>query len=134
MTSAVSVFSTRLFTTLTAVVLLAHLVVLHTPVLNTHPIEPSYAFTTRTIEPDLSRLAAPQRSAATKSHSKSVPSVPANTDPPKLTQTPDVNVNADQPAASEALTRSSRSEPVTVQDEPAAQTDQLEILSISETI
>ncbi len=129
MTSAVSVFSPRLFTTLTAVVLLAHLAVLRTPVLNTHPVEPSYAFTTRTIEPDLSRLAAPQRSAAPKPpRSKSVPSVPANTDSPKLTQTPDdvnINIKADQPAGSEALTRSGRSEPATVQDDPAAQTDQL---------
>ena len=130
MTSAGSVFSPRLFTTLTAVVLLAHLAVLRTPVPTVHQIGPSYVFTTRSIEPDLSRLAGPQRAAVTKPpRSKSMPSVPANTDSPKLTQTPDdnvnVNVNADQPAGNEALTRSSRSEPATVQDEPAAQTDQL---------
>lgn len=126
MTIAGSVFSPRLFTTLTAVVLLAHLAVLHTPVPTVHPIGPSYAFTTRSIESDLGRLAEPQRAAVTKPpRSKSVPSVPAKTDSPKFTQAPDVNVNADQPAGIEALTRSSRSEPATVQDEPAAETDQL---------
>ncbi len=129
MTSAGSVFSPRLFTTLTLVVLLAHLAVLRTPVPNTHPIGPSYAFTTRSIEADLGRLVTPQRSAAPKpSRSKSVPSVPANTNSPKLTQTPDdvnIAVNAGQTAGSEAVTRSSRSEPATVQDEPAAQTDPL---------
>src|SRR5674476_108973 len=105
MTRVNSVFSPKIFITLTGVVLLAHLAVLRTSVLNAHQIEPSYAFTTRSIEPALSRLAAPQRSAAPKPtrsksvRSKSVPSNPAKTDQPKLSVAPGDNASAVLPAS-----------------------------------
>lgn len=129
MASTGSVFSPRLLSTLTVVVLLAHWAILHTPVPNRHPMEPQHAFTTRSIEFVPSQSAAPQQAPqAEVTKALRSQSAPAQAGQPQLAATPSGESAPAEPAPrpmTEALASPSQAEPAAAQDQPQADNDQL---------